>query len=702
MLCACSGEQFRFEEADFSVCGVSSRTGEWESRFEDSQVEDVESTLKETVSLNYEEARALLGRLEFQKGNLDAALQVFRGIDIAGLKPKLTRAIVERSRRRRARSKMEILHASVMSMHSVSLLLEAILLKSKALEGLGLVEGGESSVPPNVYLKNFPARECGIILDIAEAAFPDGMGEGLGEDCKLQEMLHQALLLLPGLWKVAGSHKEAVDSHRRVLSRPWNLPPQKLATVQKCLAGLLLHGGAETTEVEEALLLLFILSKNMAEEEIIFDPEVVYHLSFALSIYGLPENLAEHIERTPPGGYCRRERWYLLALCYSAAGHDEAGLNLLRKATGSSERRRPPICRLSCWRRSFGVGFSRRVVELAGGRPELAGVAHHLLGISCGRSARSSSSDVERSSFYEQSQRALGDAAAAHGDDPEVMLTLGWEFALRRSPAAALMTAAKYLDSVAGSSVRGWELLVLAAASEGNLEDAKGIVDLALEETGEGDQLGLLRLKGLLHSLRGEAGQAIETYRLLLAVIQARNQNLAGYPHPKEAAAAVKDLEMDAWLDLAGIYRDLASWSDSEICLLKAKSISRFSSRCWHERGKLLEARGLLGDALSAFHVSSTLDPHHAPSMVATAALLAGLGRRARPAARSLLMNALQLDPMSHVAWLSLGRVYKMEGSLLQAADCFQAAHDLMASSPSRGSSEESINQGEDGVYNIL
>ncbi|CAA7404251.1 unnamed protein product [Spirodela intermedia] len=690
MLCACSGEQFRFEEGppspeslatrDFSVCGVSSRTGEWESRLEDSQVEDVESTLKETVSLNYEEARALLGRLEFQKGNLDAALQVFRGIDIAGLKPKLTRAIVERSRRRRARSKMEILHASVMSMHSVSLLLEAILLKSKALEGLGLVEEA--------------ARECGIILDIAEAAFPDGMAEGLGEDCKLQEMLHQALLLLPGLWKVAGSHKEAVDSHRRVLSRPWNLPPQKLATVQKCLAGLLLHGGAETTEVEEALLLLFILSKNMAEEEIIFDPEVVYHLSFALSIYGLPENLAEHIERAPPGGYCRRERWYLLALCYSAAGHDEAGLNLLRKATGSSERRRPPhlpsllLAAKLCGRRrelaGEGVGFSRRAVELAGGRPELAGVAHHLLGISCGRSARSSSSDVERSSFYEQSQRALGDAAAVHGDDPEVMLTLGWEFALRRSPAAALMTAAKYLDSVAGSSVRGWELLVLAAASEGNLEDAKGIVDLALEETGEGDQLGLLRLKGLLHSLRGEAGQAIETYRLLLAVIQARNQNLAGYPHPK-AAAAVKDLEMDAWLDLAGIYRDLASWSDSEICLLKAKSISRFSSRCWHERGKLLEARGLLGDALSAFHVSSTLDPHHAPSMVATAALLAGLGRRARPAARSLLMNALQLDPMSHVAWLSLGRVYKMEGSLLQAADCFQAAHDLMASSPLEG-----------------
>lgn len=64
MLCACSGEQFKFEEApqspeslatrDFSASGFSSRTGDCESKFDETQVEDVESTLKETLSLNYE------------------------------------------------------------------------------------------------------------------------------------------------------------------------------------------------------------------------------------------------------------------------------------------------------------------------------------------------------------------------------------------------------------------------------------------------------------------------------------------------------------------------------------------------------------------------------------------------------------------------------------------------------------------------
>jgi hypothetical protein len=64
MLCACSGEQYKFEEApqspdslatrDFSASGLSSRTGDWDSRLNDNQVEDVEATLKEAISLTYE------------------------------------------------------------------------------------------------------------------------------------------------------------------------------------------------------------------------------------------------------------------------------------------------------------------------------------------------------------------------------------------------------------------------------------------------------------------------------------------------------------------------------------------------------------------------------------------------------------------------------------------------------------------------
>lgn len=83
----------------------------------------------------------MLGRLEYQRGNFDAALQVFQGIDIRGLRAKMAKAIAERTRPRRARSKGQHLQTNLMSMHSVTLILEAMLLKSKSLEGLGRARG---------------------------------------------------------------------------------------------------------------------------------------------------------------------------------------------------------------------------------------------------------------------------------------------------------------------------------------------------------------------------------------------------------------------------------------------------------------------------------------------------------------------------------------------------------------------------------
>ena len=89
----------------------------------------------------FQEARALLGRLEYQRGNFDAALQVFQGIDIKALPPRMIKAITERTKQRKPRSKADNVLPNVMSMHSVSLLVEAILLKSKSLEELGQYTG---------------------------------------------------------------------------------------------------------------------------------------------------------------------------------------------------------------------------------------------------------------------------------------------------------------------------------------------------------------------------------------------------------------------------------------------------------------------------------------------------------------------------------------------------------------------------------
>ncbi|CAN6583088.1 unnamed protein product [Malus baccata var. baccata] len=217
MLCSCSGQQFKFEEpphspeslatSDFLASALSSRTSDWDSKFEDIQVDEAESTLKEALSLNYEEARALLGRLEFHRGNFEAALQVFQVIEIRNLTPGMAKAIVERTRQRKPRTKgNDVVLPSVMSMHSVSLLIEAILLKARSLGELGR------------YI-----------------ALPNGMPEDIGEDCKLPDMFHKAPELLPILWTKAGYLDEAT-AYCWALIKPWNMEPDRFTAIQKSLA----------------------------------------------------------------------------------------------------------------------------------------------------------------------------------------------------------------------------------------------------------------------------------------------------------------------------------------------------------------------------------------------------------------------------------------------------------------------------------
>lgn len=91
--------------------------------------------------MQLKEARALLGRLEYQKGNFDAALQVFYGIDIKNLSPRMIKAISDRTLQHTLKNKRENNVVGLMSLHSVSLLLEAILLKAKSLQEMSRFKG---------------------------------------------------------------------------------------------------------------------------------------------------------------------------------------------------------------------------------------------------------------------------------------------------------------------------------------------------------------------------------------------------------------------------------------------------------------------------------------------------------------------------------------------------------------------------------
>ncbi|KFK28981.1 hypothetical protein AALP_AA7G073100 [Arabis alpina] len=691
MLCACSGEQFRFDEQpgspeslatrDFSASGLSSRTGgpDWDSKLEDIQVDEAESTLKEALSLNYEEARALLGRLEYQRGNFDAALQVFKGIDIRVLTPRIIKAIVESTTRpRKPRSRVVIVSPTSMSMHSVSLLLEAILLKARSLEELGSYKEA--------------AGECKIILDIVESALPSGMPDvGISGFCKLQDVFQKGLELLPLLWKKAGDLGETIASYRRALFRPWNLDPQRLAVTQKSLALVLLYGSVEEctkANTEEAIVLLMLLVKKMVVGEIQWDSELMDHLTFALSMTGQFEVLANYLEQVLPGVYTRGERWYLLSLCYSASGIDKTAINLLKMASGPSESKQIPhtpwllfgakLCSKDPKHSRDGINFAHRVLDLASNQSEhLLSQAHRFLGVCYANAARSSRLDSERVLLQKKSLLSLNKAAERAKDDlePDIIFNLSVENAVQRNIPAALDGAVEYSSMVGGVSTRGWQHLSMVLSAEKRLKDAESILEFTMEEAGDIEKLELLKLKAVLQMAQEQPKQAMKTCSSLLALIRAQEK-------PEQFKTLLEKSETEAWEDLASVYRTLGSWSDAETCLEKARAICFYSPKGWNETGLCQEAKSLHEEALISFFMSLSIEPDHVPSIVSVADVMMKSGGESLATAKSFLMNALRLDPRNHDAWMKLGLVAKMQGLSQQAAEFYQAAYELELSAP--------------------
>lgn len=466
------------------------------------------------------------------------------------------------------------------------------------------------------------AEECKVILEVVESAMPSGMPEGISGFSKLQEIFQKALELLPLLWTKAGNHHETIASYRRALSRPWNLDPQRLAVTQKSLALVLLYGSVEACpkdNIEEAIVLLMLLVKKMVVGEIQWDPELMDHLTYALSMTGQFEVLANYLEQTLPGVYARGERWYLLSLCYSAAGIDKAAINLIKMALGPSESRQIPqipwllfgakLCSKDPKHSRDGINFVHRLLDLPNSQSDhLLSQAHKFLGVCYGNAARSSKLDSERVFLQKKSLLSLNEAAKRAKDDPEPDITfnLSVENAVQRNVQAALDGAVEYSSMVGGVSTKGWKHLAIVLSAEKRLKDAESILDFTMEEAGDIEKLELLKIKAVLQMAQEQPKQALKTCSSLLALVRGLEKpeqcevlSLAVVIRKRHSVkflisltnlnlhsqTLLQKFETEAWQDLASVYGKLGSWPDAETCLEKARSISFYSPRGWNETG---------------------------------------------------------------------------------------------------------------------
>lgn len=704
MKCIYLREQLRADEnipsseslvtKDYSASGFSSRTGDVDSKVDTSNIEEAESSLRESGFLNYEEARALLGRLEYQKGNIEAALHVFEGIDITTVTQKMKFSLIGSSEIHKRLSQSD--WAPPMSIHTISLLFEAIFLKCKCLQTLGRLEEA--------------AQLCKIILDTVESAFPEGLPINFAE-CKLQGTLNKAVELLPELYKLSFVPNEAILSYRRALLYNWNLNIETKTKIQKEFAIFLLYCGYEATppnirfhieglfvprsNIEEAILLLVIILKNIFFEKTEWDPSIFDHLCFALSISDELNVLARVIEELPKGIFDRKQEFSSLALCYYGHGENDVALNLLRNLLKDRENNdcvfelllASKICGENHICLEEGIGYARKAQSNFYGKcKEMEKVANFLLGVSLSAQSREICSDSERFSRQNEGIKALEKARKMSKNiDTNVLFHLSIANAEQRKLDIALNYSKEFLKLECGSSVKGWIILARILSAQKRFLDAENIINAGLDETGKWDHGELLRIKAKLQIAQGKFKNAIETYTHLLAILQVLNKSFGiQYELEKSKLSNIKNLEMETWHDLADVYTSLSQWRDAELCLAKSETLNPHSASTWHSKGLLFKAKGLHIESLKSFQQALGVDPTHVPSLISTAIVLRHLNNRSTPFIRSFLTDALRFDRTNHVAWYNLGLLYKSEGggALAEAVECFEAAAFLEGSVP--------------------
>nr|AAP85535.1 calmodulin-binding protein [Oryza sativa Indica Group] len=636
------------------------------------------------LSLNYEEARALLGRLEFQKGNVEAALCVFDGKDLQAAIQRFQPSLTDKTTSKKGQTKSE---SGIES--PATLVLEAIYLKSLSLQKLG--KSTEA------------ANQCKSVLDSVESCSRMVL---LTSNRSYKKLSTNPLSFSQRHGSKLGSHQEALASYRRSLLSQWNLDDECCTRIQKRFAAFLLYSCVEGSppssgsqvegsfipknNVEEAILLLMVVLKKWYQGKTHWDPSVMEHLTYALSLCDQPSLLAKNLEEVLPGIYPRTERWYTLSLCYYAIGQKEVALNFLRKSLNKHENPNDimalllasKICSEERHLASEGVEYARRAIKLSESSDvHLKSVGLHFLGNCLGKKSKTVSSDHQRSLLQNETLKSFSESIALDRHNPDLIFDMGVEYAEQRNMNAALRCAKEYIDAIGGSVSKGWRLLALVLSAQQRYPEAEVATNAALDETAKLDQGSLLSLKAKLKVAQSSPMEAVEAYRALLALVQAQ-KNSSGSSKTDAEGQNDSVSEFEIWQGLANLYSSLSIWRDAEICLRKARALKSYSAATMHAEGYMLEARDQNKEALAAYVNAFSIELEHVPSKVAIGALLCKQGSRYLPAARCFLSDALRIEPTNRMAWLHLGKVHRNDGRINDAADCFQAAVMLEESDP--------------------
>jgi tetratricopeptide (TPR) repeat protein len=241
----------------------------------------------------------------------------------------------------------------------------------------------------------------------------------------------------------------------------------------------------------------------------------------------------------------------------------------------------------------------------------------------------------------------LEEAIQQSGEDSQLLQALG---AYYFSQADFGRTEQVYQQMLTSEPDQAAPYLALADLylQRGRIGDAQSQYDhaLALDPANTAVYLAL----GSLHQRLGQTAEAIDYYSQALSL----NPTL--------------DI---AYVNLASLYRSQARWTDAQATYEQGLSVAPTSAQLLIQYGNFLLQRGDVSGALTVLDQAINLSAG-AETFIARSDIYLSLGRVEE--AKRDLQKAVEIEPGSVNAWISLGNLYSAQDDLIRAEQAYRQA----------------------------
>eukprot|EP00057_Strongylocentrotus_purpuratus_P022563 XP_011677037.1 PREDICTED: tetratricopeptide repeat protein 7B isoform X4 [Strongylocentrotus purpuratus] len=478
---------------------------------------------------------------------------------------------------------------------------------------------------------------------------------------------------------------------------------------------------------------------SQSRQHTFFNATAVYDLlTIALTRRAQYQMLSETLDRTMRFSFEEFHLWMQFALSLISSGKFDRALQVLRGCSNVQPDNvtvlllAAKVCLQHLQQLEEGLEFASKAVEV--GKQPLAPRCHMMKGLAYGMMALEATRQDKRCELQRKSLSCFKQATSLDPDDHMAQFQMAMQLALSRQIPEALQRVRLALQLCA-DDLQSLHLLALLLSAQKQYTEALSVLEAAvlqypddfnlqftkakLEEVHLGPEEALVTCKQMLEHWRVgyEAVQHSSSSRgtgLIERVTSDRRSlvqmHLAEYSdrdsgsiHNSLAASRVEHalsevasssgsfipktgsqqlwmIQAHIWLAIAELYLSLERPEEAKACVQEASSIFPLSHQVMHTRGCIHEHNGEWDDAKQGYDSALAINPSHITSLQNLGCVYTQQGNLLM--AERILREAVNMDPTSHQAWISLGNVLQASGQCEAAGECMLTGLQLESTNP--------------------